>query len=245
MSNMAVINVVGIGPGKIEDMTIRAYDTLKKSDVLVGYTTYIDLVKDEFSEKELLSTPMKREVERCRLCYEKALSGKNVSLICSGDSGIYGMAGLMYELLPEYEGVTLNIVPGVTAASSGAAVLGSPIGHDFAVISLSDLLTPFDVIKNRIRKVCEADLAIVLYNPSSKKRSDYLRVACEIMLSIISPDTPCGYVNNIGREGESFRVCSLGELLNLEVDMFTTVFIGNSSTEIIEGKLVTKRGYRL
>ncbi|MBR6222373.1 MAG: precorrin-3B C(17)-methyltransferase [Lachnospiraceae bacterium] len=240
---MSKINIVGIGPGNKKDMTIRAYEALKDSDVIVGYTTYIELIRDEFSDKVFLSTPMKREVERCRLCFETALSGEKVSMICSGDAGIYGMAGLMYELLPEYKGVSLNVIPGVTAASSGGAILGSPIGHDFAVISLSDLLTPIELIKKRIVKAAEADLAIVLYNPSSKKRSDYLKKTCELLMDVISPDTPTGYVMNIGREGESFEVCTLKELSEKQVDMFTTVFIGNSNTEIIEGRLVTKRGY--
>lgn len=241
-----IIYIVGLGPGDEKMMTKQAEEVLAGCDVIVGYTLYLELLGGRYPDKELLSTPMKREIERCRLCFEKAHEGKKVALICSGDAGVYGMAAPMYELLPEYEGVELCVVPGITAAVSGAALLGAPINHDFCVISLSDLLTPFELIEKRIRAAIDGDFAIVLYNPSSKKRSDYLKRACDIMLEQgATQDRACGYVWNIGREGASSRTLTLGELRDTEVDMFTTVFIGNSQSYIENGKLITKRGYRI
>lgn len=241
---MNKLYVVGIGPGEYEQMTIKAINALKESEVIIGYTVYVDLIKDHFGDKEFLTTPMKKEVDRCILAFEEAERGKNVSLVCSGDSGIYGMAGLILEIGQKYEGIEVEIIPGITAASSGAAVLGAPLIHDFAVISLSDLLTPMEKIEKRLQCAAEADFGICLYNPSSKKRHDYLRKACDIVLKFASEDTICGVVRNIGREGEAMEVMSLKELRDKEVDMFTTVYIGNSQTKNINGKMVTPRGYK-
>ena len=238
------IYVVGIGPGDYEQMTGRAVKALEESDVIIGYTVYVDLVKDHFSEKEFLTTPMKREVERCTLAFEEAEKGKTVSMICSGDAGVYGMAGLMYEVGKDYPKTELVIVPGVTAATAGAAVLGAPLIHDFCLISLSDLLTPWEKIEARLLAAAEADFVICLYNPSSRKRHDYLRKACDLMLQHKSPDTVCGIVSQIGREGENAQLMSLSALRDTQVDMFTTVFIGNSQTKELRGKMVTPRGYR-
>lgn len=244
------IYVVGMGPGEEEMMTGQAVRALEKSDVIVGYPVYLKLLGERFRgdnrrEKELLSTLMRKEAERCRMAYEKAMEGKCVSLICSGDAGIYGMASLMYELSPEYPDCELIIIPGITAASSGAALLGAPLNHDFCVISLSDLLTPWEQIKKRLIAAAEGDFAIALYNPSSHKRPDYLQKACDILLKRAEATRACGYVENIGREGTKVTVCSLQELRERQVNMFTTVFIGNSQSVIMEGKLVTKRGYIL
>ncbi|MBD7912983.1 MULTISPECIES: precorrin-3B C(17)-methyltransferase [Clostridium] len=241
---MNKLYVVGIGPGEYEQMTIKAINALKESEVIIGYTVYVDLIKDHFGDKEFLTTPMKKEVDRCMLAFEEAQKGKNVSLVCSGDSGIYGMAGLILEIGQKYECVEVEIIPGITAASSGAAVLGAPLIHDFAVISLSDLLTPMEKIEKRLQCAAEADFGICLYNPSSKKRFDYLQKACDIVLKFASEDTVCGVVRNIGREGEAIEVMSLKELRDKEVDMFTTVYIGNSQTKNINGKMVTPRGYK-
>ena len=167
------------------------------------------------------------------------------AMICSGDAGVYGMAGLILEIGREYPEVSVEIVPGVTAASSGAAVLGAPLMHDFAVISLSDLLTPWETIEKRLRAAAMGDLCVCIYNPSSKKRAGYLRRACEILMEEKSPDTVCGAVKNIGREGEESQVMTLGELSGYEADMFTTVFVGNSQTMELSGAMVTPRGYRL
>lgn len=241
---MNTVYVVGIGPGAYEKMTVEAIETLKKSDVIIGYTVYVDLVREHFPGKEFLTTPMKKEVDRCRMAFEEVQKGKTVSMICSGDAGVYGMAGLMLEIGKEFSDCKVEVIAGVTAATGGAAVLGAPLIHDFALISLSDLLTPWDKIEKRLRLASEADFVICLYNPGSKKRADYLEKACEIMMESKSGDTVCGIVGQIGREGENMRILSLEELKKTPVDMFTTVFIGNSQTKEIGGKMVTPRGYR-
>jgi len=236
--------VVGIGPGAYEKMTIEAAEALKNSDVIIGYTVYVDLVKEHFAGKEFLTTPMKKEVERCKMAFEEAMKGKTVSMICSGDAGVYGMAGLMYEVGMNYPEVELSVIAGVTAATGGAAVLGAPLIHDFCLISLSDLLTPWEKIETRLLDAAHGDFVICLYNPSSKKRHDYLQKACDLMLKYKSEETVCGIVGNIGRDGESETVMTLKELRDTQVDMFTTVFIGNSQTKNINGKMVTPRGYK-
>ena len=241
---MNKLYVIGIGPGEYEQMTLRAIHALEQSDVIIGYTVYVDLVREHFSKKEFLTTPMTKEADRCVMAFEEAQKGKTVSMICSGDAGVYGMAGLMYEIGVRYPEVELEIIPGVTAATGGAAVLGAPLIHDFCLISLSDLLTPWEKIEQRLLMAAKGDFSIVLYNPSSKKRADYLKKACDLMLTYKSGKTVCGIVSNIGRDGESCRVMSLEELRDTAVDMFTTVFIGNSQTRELEGKMVTPRGYR-
>lgn len=234
---------MGMGPGKEEMMTGEAIAVLERSDVIVGYTLYLQLLGERFRKKELLSTPMRQERERCILCFQEAAKGKQVALICSGDAGIYGMASLMYEIGQEYSDTELIVIPGITAASSGAAILGAPLNHDFCVISLSDLLTPWEKIEKRLVAAAVGDFAIAIYNPSSHKRKDYLRRACDILLGQMEEDRPCGYVENIGREGTRAEICTLKELREKEVNMFTTVFVGNSDSGIMNGKLVTKRGY--
>ena len=238
------IYVVGIGPGGCDQMTGIAMEALKASDAIIGYTVYVDLVKDTFPDKEFLTTPMKKEVDRCVLAFEEAVKGKVVSMICSGDAGVYGMAGLMYEVGVKYPQVELEIIPGVTAALGGAAVLGAPLIHDFCLISLSDLLTPWEKIEARLLAAAQADFVVCLYNPSSKKRHDYLMRACDIMLKHKNGDTVCAVAKNIGRDGEEYAIMSLAELRNYSADMFTTVFIGNSMTKNIGGKMVTPRGYK-
>lgn len=237
--------VVGMGPGKESQMTKEAVSVIEQVDYVVGYPVYVELLKKAFPEKEYGSTPMRKEKERCQLALSEAAKGKDVAVICSGDAGIYGMAGLVLELQKDYPEVEVEIVPGITAAVSGAAVLGAPLMHDFAVISMSDLLTPWEKIEKRLRFASEADFVICLYNPCSKKRADYLKKACDIMLESKTDDTVCGYVRQIGREGQEAEILTLKELREARVDMFTTVFIGNSQTEIRNGKMVTKRGYRL
>lgn len=241
---MNKLYVVGIGPGEYEQMTIKAIKALEESEVIVGYTVYVDLIKNHFGEKEFLTTPMKREVDRCILAFEEARKGKIVSLVCSGDSGVYGMAELILSIGEDFKDVKVEVIPGITAASSGAAVLGAPLIHDFAVISLSDLLTPWEKIEERLDCAAKADFVICLYNPSSKKRHDYLQKACDIMLRHASENTVCGVVRNIGRDGESMEVMTLKELRDKQVDMFTTVYIGNSQTKVVSGKMVTPRGYK-
>lgn len=241
---MNKLYVVGIGPGEYEQMTVRAINALKGSDTIIGYTVYVDLVKEHFPGKEFMTTPMKKEVDRCVMAFREAMKGKTVSMICSGDAGVYGMSGLMYEVGKDYPQVELEIIPGVTAATGGAAVLGAPLIHDFCLISLSDLLTPWEKIESRLLHASEADFVICLYNPSSKKRHDYLMKACDLMMRYKKEDTVCGIVGNIGRERENMKIMTLKELRDTSVDMFTTVFVGNSQTKEINGKMVTPRGYR-
>ncbi|MGE9941589.1 precorrin-3B C(17)-methyltransferase [Bariatricus sp. SGI.161] len=241
---MNKIYVIGIGPGSYEQMTIKAAEALKKCDVIVGYTVYVDLLREYFGEKEFLTTPMRQEVRRCEMAFEEAAKGRTTAMVCSGDAGIYGMAGLMYEIGEKYPDIELEIIPGVTAAIGGAAVLGAPMIHDCCLISLSDLLTPWEKIEKRLLAAAQADFVICLYNPSSKKRADYLDKACDLMLRYKSEDTVCGVVKNIAREGEAMQILSLKELQKTAVDMFSTVFIGNCDTKVIDGKMVTPRGYR-
>lgn len=240
---MSKLYVVGMGPGAYEQMTIKAVRVLESCDVIVGYTVYTELLQSYFPEKAYLTTPMKQEVKRCEMAFAEAEKGKQVAMVCSGDAGIYGMAGLIYEVGERYPEVEIEIVPGVTAAIGGGSVLGAPIGHDLAIISLSDLLTPWEKIELRLAKAAEADLVICLYNPSSKKRKDYLKKACEIMLQFKSEETVCGVVKNIARDGEEMQIYTLGELKNIAVDMFSTVFIGNAQTKVLRGKMITPRGY--
>lgn len=242
---MKHLYIVGFGSGSVEGMTIEARNAIEESDLVVGYTIYAELMKIHFPEKRFYTTSMRQERERVIFALEKADEGQNVSLICSGDSGVYGMAGLALELSCSYPDVEIEVVAGVTAALSGGAVLGAPLGHDFAVISLSDLLTPWDKIEKRLECAAAGDFVIILYNPSSKKRSDYIAKACDIILHFKSAETVCGYVRNIGRKGQKSRILSLGELSACdEIDMFTTVFIGNSETKELNGKMVTPRGYK-
>lgn len=238
------VYVVGIGPGDFEQMTVKAARVLKESDVIIGYTVYIDLVRDHLPGKEFLSTPMTKEADRCRMAFSEAQKGRTVSMICSGDAGVYGMAGLMYEIGAKYPDIELEIVPGVTAATAGAALLGAPLTHDFCVISLSDLLTPWALIEERLLAASKADFTVCLYNPSSKKRQDYLKKACDLMLQYKSPDTVCGIGKMIGRQGQEKELMTLERLRDTGVDMFTTVFVGNSQTKVVSGAMVTPRGYK-
>ena len=241
---MNKIYVVGIGPGKAQFMTAQARQALEEAEVLCGYTVYVELVAPLFPGKETYTTPMTKELDRCRWALQTAASGKTVALVCSGDPGVYGMAAPLLQLAPDYPDVEVEVVAGVTAALSGAAVLGAPLGHDFCVISLSDLLTPWAVIEKRLQCAARGDFAICLYNPSSRKRADYLQKACDILLaSGKAPETVCGWVRNIGREGQEKQLLTLEELRDVQLDMFTTVFIGSAGTRNIQGNMVTARGY--
>lgn len=241
---MSRIYVTGLGPGAGDQMTVKARKVLEHCPVIIGYTVYIDLIREMFPDKVFLSTPMRQEADRCRMAFREAEKGQDVAMVCSGDAGIYGMAGLIFEIGRDYPDIEIEVVPGITAASGGAAVLGAPLMHDFAVISLSDLLTPWETIEKRLDAAAQADFVICLYNPSSRKRHDYLQKACDLMLEHKSPDTVCGIVGNIGREGEDWKLMSLRELREAQVDMFTTVFVGNSQTREVNGKMVTPRGYK-
>ena len=238
--------VVGLGPGGGQFLTVQAQSALQQAEVLCGYTVYIDLVRPLYPEKECYATGMTRELDRCRWALEKARTGKRVALVCSGDAGVYGMASPLLELAPGYPDVAVDVVPGLTAALSGGAVLGAPLAHDFCVISLSDRLTPWEVIEKRLACAAMGDFCVALYNPSSKGRPDYLAKAVRILLENgKSADTVCGLVRNIGREGQTARVLSLAQLESTAVDMFTTVYIGNRNTRVLQGRMVTPRGYRV
>lgn len=241
---MKKLYIVGLGPGGIENITPRSQSALLESEVIAGYEVYINLIRDHFPGKNFLSTPMRQESKRCRLALEQAVAGTTISMVCSGDAGVYGMAGLIYELAQQFDPIEIEVIPGITAACSGAAVLGAPLVHDFAAISLSDLLTPWELIERRLDAAGAADFCISIYNPSSKKRKDHLKKACQILLRHRSPDTVAGIVRNIGRDDETSQITTLLELQDMQTDMFTTVFIGNSQTKNINGKMVTPRGYR-
>ena len=240
---MAELYVVGIGPGNAENLTGAARAALEKASLLCGYTVYVDLLRPLYPEKETYTTGMTGEIERCRRCLERAAAGETVALVCSGDAGVYGMAGPVLTLMPEYPGASVTVIPGVTAALSGGALLGAPLGHDFCVISLSDRLTDWALIEKRLRLAAQGDFAICLYNPASRHRRDYLQRACDILLTEKGGDTVCGLARQIGREGESWQILDLKTRRDARADMFTTVFIGSSQTREIGGHMVTPRGY--
>ena len=239
-----LVYVVGLGPGDPQFLTAQAKTALENADVLCGYTVYIDLIRSFYPEKEVHATGMTKEIDRCRWALKTAQSGKTVALVCSGDAGVYGMASPILELAPNYPNVEIEVIPGLTAALSGGAVLGAPLAHDFCVISLSDRLTPWEMIEKRLACVAMGDFCVAIYNPSSKARPDYLQRAVRILLQNgKSEETVCGIVRNIGRERQQSEIITLRELENKQVDMFTTVYIGNKATKNIESKMVTPRGY--
>ncbi len=232
----------------MRDMTIRARDAIEKADVIVGYSTYVRLIGPLLVDKKVVSTGMTTEVERCREAIRLAASGRSVALISSGDPGVYGMAGLVLELLRECENsplpFDLEIIPGVPAVCSAAASLGAPLMHDFAVISLSDLLTPWELIEKRLALAAEGDFVIALYNPRSKGRPDNLARAVEIIRNRRNADTPVGVVKDSAREGEWITVTSLNEIPVEDIDMTTIVIIGNSGSFSFLDYMVTPRGYK-
>jgi precorrin-3B C17-methyltransferase len=244
--SMKKIYVVGLGPGGIEDMTPRAKKAIEDSDLVIGYSTYIKLVQHYFPGKKFVSSGMKKEVERCKLVLEKAQEGNRVALISSGDSGIYGMAGIMLEVAAKSESdIPVEVVPGITAASAAASILGAPIMHDFAVISLSDLLTPWELILKRLECAAQGDFVICIYNPKSKTRSDYIDAARDVIMKYRSGNTPVGIVRNAGRPDQNYTIATLEDMLEHEIDMFTVVIVGNSKTYIEGGRIITPRGYEV
>lgn len=241
---MAVIYVVGIGPGGAEMMTPQAMNILRSCDVIVGYTRYVELVHDLVPGKILYTSGMTHEVSRCFEALNLAGKfGLNVALVSGGDSGVYGMAGLMMEIAAG-SGVEVRVIPGITAANSCAAILGAPLMNDYVTLSLSDRLTEWRVIERRLIAACSGDFVICLYNPASCHRPDNLKNACDIVMRYYDADTPAGYVRNAGRDGESHEIMTLREMRECdEVDMLCTVIIGNSQTYILDGKMITRRGY--
>ena len=241
---MGTLQIVGFGPGDAGNMTESCKNCLHRADIIVGYTGYIHLLRPLFPDKAFYETGMTHEVKRCRTAIQFAKDGKTVCVVSSGDSGVYGMAGLLFELAAETPDIEIQVIPGVTAAVSGAALLGAPIGNDFAAVSLSDLLTPWETIAKRLRSAATGDFVICLYNPGSTKRTAHIRDACDILLEAMPPNRLCGIVRNIGRNGQSVSLMTLGELREVRTDMTETIFIGNSGTRNIGGRMVTPRGYR-
>ncbi|MGD9568409.1 MAG: precorrin-3B C(17)-methyltransferase [Sedimentibacter sp.] len=235
-----MIYVVGIGPGSQETMTYEALHAIEKSDVIVGYKTYIDLVRDLIKEKQVIANGMKQEIDRVKKAIEISKTGKTVAVISSGDAGVYGMAGLVLELSENEE---VRIIVGVTASTAAAAVLGAPLMHDFCHISLSDILTPIDLIYKRVDLASDGDFVICIYNPRSKGRPDYLKNAFEIMKRYKSGSTPVGIVKNVQRENQQIQICTIDTINYESVDMLSIVIVGNSSTYIKNNKIITKRGY--
>ena len=235
--------MVGLGPGDRRETTLRAAEALENADIIIGYALYVDMIRERFPGKDFRATGMRGEVERCKLALELAREGRRVAVVCGGDAGVYGMAGLILELAGKDGDIDVEVVPGLTAATAGAALLGAPLGHDFAVVSLSDLLTPWEVIEKRLECAAMGDFCVALYNPGSKKRKDHLRRACDALLRHARPDTVCGVARNIAREGEAVSLMTLSQLRDYEADMFDTCFVGNSRTRVIGGRMVTPRGY--
>ncbi|MCL5779480.1 MAG: precorrin-3B C(17)-methyltransferase [Firmicutes bacterium] len=235
--------VVGLGPGNRENFTPEALAAIKSAQVVVGYHTYLDLIPDLLQDKEKVATPMRGEVERARQAVELAAAGKTVAVVSSGDPGIYGMAGIIIEVAQGR--VPVRVIPGITAASAAAASLGAPLMNDFAVISLSDLLTPWETMLKRIEAAAVGDFVMVLYNPRSYGRPDHIKTAREIMLRYKSPETPVGIVRQARRGPEEKIITTLGDMLSHEIDMLTTVIVGNARTRVEGDFMVTPRGYRL
>ena len=240
------LHVVGFGPGGKEHMTFKAAEVIQNADVVTGYTAYVNMMKPIFPDKTYKATGMMKEVERCRMAIEDAMSGLDVAMISSGDSGIYGMAGIVYQLAEEMGAdIEIDTIPGMTAASTAASVLGAPLMHDLAIISLSDLMTPLDLIMKRVDCAGMGDMIVCLYNPKSKTRTEYLNDAQKILLKYRKPETPVGVVRNAGRDDESKQITTLGEMDKADVDMFSIVIIGNSQTYESNGRIITPRGYRI
>lgn len=241
--NTGRIYVMGIGPGGLEYMAPAARTALEEVDVVVGYKTYIHLVESIIQDKEVISSGMRKEVDRCEQVLDIARSGKSVALISSGDAGIYGMAGILLELADGE--MDVEVIPGISAANAAAACLGAPLMHDWATISLSDLLTDWTLIQKRLDCAAQADFVIALYNPKSKGRTTQIVEAREIMLRHKSPETVVGIVRNAMRDGQEVEITTLDRMLDHEINMFTVVVIGNSNTMVKAGKMVTPRGYRV
>ncbi len=238
--------MVGIGPGARNEISQRALDALKNSETIVGYTLYVDLVKDIIGKKQIIATAMRKEIERVELAIQEALAGKIVSIISSGDPGVYGMAGLALEIIAKENcDLSVEIISGISAANAAAAVLGAPLMHDYAVISLSDLLTPWEIIEKRVKCAAEADFVIVLYNPRSSQRDWQIEKTADIVLRHKSPSTPVGIVKDVSREDESVIITTLDKMTSHPIDMTTVIIIGNSTTFHYRGYMITKRGYQL
>lgn len=234
---------MGIGPGGLNHLTGAASHAIKNADIVVGYNKYLEFIAPLLENKETFSSGMKQEVTRAKAAIDMALQGKNVAIVSTGDAGIYGMAGLVLELLENNTTLEVTVVPGVTAASAAAAALGAPLMNDFAVVSLSDLLTPRAEIERRLRALADADLVIALYNPRSHKRVEPFEMALEILRDARPHHTVVGIVRNALRANQSVSITTLGKVTPQEVDMMSIVIIGNSFTKVHNSLMITTRGY--
>ena len=245
---MGKIFVVGIGPGGLDEITPKARKAIEEAEVVAGYNTYVRLIEKILSGKKIIGRAMMQEVERSHLAIEEALKGRTVAVISSGDSGVYGMAGLVLEMilnLPEKNRPQFEIVAGVSAVNAAAAILGAPLMHDFAIISLSDLMTPWELIEQRVRSAAQSDFVIALYNPKSKRRVNQLVEVQKILLEFRKKNTPVGIVTNAGRDGQSKIISTLENFLQEEINMFSLVIVGNSQTFVKAGYMLTPRGYKI
>lgn len=246
MDTCGKISVVGIGPGNLDEMTPKARTLINSADVIVGYKTYIELIGELTTDKKILASGMRQEVQRAQIAIDEAQKNLNVAVISSGDAGIYGMAGLLIEMilnLPENLQPKFEVAAGVSALNSAAAILGAPLMHDFAVISLSDWLTPYELIKKRVALAAEGDFVIALFNPKSKSRVTYIDEVQKILLNFRAENTPVGIVTNAGRLDERKIISTLKDFTREEINMFTLVLIGNSKTFVKSNFMVTPRGY--
>lgn len=242
------IFVIGIGPGNLDEMTSRARQAIEQAEVIAGYNTYIKLIEKIIGGKKIIGRAMMQEVERARLAIDAAQNGHDVAVVSSGDAGVYGMAGLVVEMildLPEENRPQFEIIAGVSAVNAAAAILGAPLMHDFAIISLSDLLTPWELIKRRVHCAAEADFVIALYNPKSKHRITQLDEVQKIILKFRDKNTPVGIVTNAGRDGETKIISTLENFTCEQINMFSLVIIGNSQTFVKSGVMLTPRGYQI
>ncbi|MDT2814471.1 precorrin-3B C(17)-methyltransferase [Vagococcus carniphilus] len=241
-----MLYVVGLGPGGHEQLSYEAKEAIINSEVIVGYVTYMKLVKDLVKGKELVHNGMRQEVERCQKAIDIAVEGKDVAVISSGDAGVYGMAGLILELMHKQNiDIPVKVVPGITASIGGAALLGAPLMNDFCHISLSDLMTPWEMIEKRLHAASSADFVICLYNPRSKGRPHHLKTALDIMKQYKSEDTVVGLAKDVGRPKEEMIITTIKDLDETLVDMTTVVIVGNKETYVSNGRMLTPRGYSL
>ena len=243
-----VLFLAGIGPGDHKTMTNHCIALFRNCDVVVGYKKYIELAEPFIEKQQVISSGMTQEVERCNKAIQEAAKGKRVALISSGDSGVYGMAGLALEIVNKkklWDRFAVEIIPGVPVIHAAAARLGAPLMNDYAVISLSDLLTPWEVIEKRLHHAAQSDMVICLYNPKSKKRTIHIKRAKSILLQYRNPDTPVGLARNVGRKGETITLTTVNKMLRYKIDMVTVIIIGNSATRVLNNRMITQRGYRL
>ena len=247
-NNCGKIFIVGIGPGNVDEITPKARKFIEAADVIVGYKTYIKLIEEIIGGKKILASGMRQEIQRAQIAVDEAQKNLNVAVISSGDAGVYGMAGLLIEMilnLPENRQPKIEIAAGVSALNSAAAILGAPLMHDFAVISLSDLMTPFELIKKRVKLAAEGDFVIALFNPKSKSRVTHINEVQKILLDFRAGSTPVGIVTNAGRVDEKKIISTLENFVDEEINMFTLVLIGNSQTFVKGNYMITPRGYKI